>query len=187
MLNLGESKAIVYTTIGLYLFTTVCAAVIGVIMSIIFDKYYEVEPEIKPTVYPDVHLGCSVNNVTQQITSYLTEMADGSLSCVAGSADESTTFRVDDVNGYFPDPNKSHFVKLTLSESLVQGLFKQLVPDNFVGTFASGNFLGTIVLAAGVGIALVNLQKKTPPNVKWTSILTIQIIEELAIVFMMFM
>ena len=44
-----------YTTIGLYLFTTVCAAVIGVIMSIIFDKYYEVEPEIKPTVYPDVH------------------------------------------------------------------------------------------------------------------------------------
>ena len=187
MLNLGESKVIVYTTLGLYLLTTICASLIGVFMSIIFDQYYEVEPKLSATVYPDIHLGCSVNNATQQITSYLTELADGSLSCVAGSADESTKFRVDDVNGYFPDPNKSHFVKLTLSESLVQGLFKQLVPDNFVGTFASGNFLGTIILAAGVGIALVNLQKKMPPNVKWTSILTIQIIEELAIVFMMFM
>ena len=187
MLNLGESKVIVYTTLGLYLLTTICASLIGVFMSIIFDQYYGVVPKIATPLYPDVHLGCSVNNATQQITSYLTEMTDGSLSCVAGSANESTTFRVDDVNGYFPDPNKSHFEKLTLSQSLVEGLFKQLVPDNFMGVFVEGNFLGTIILAAGVGIALVNLAKKTPPNVKWTSILTIQIIEELAIVFMMFM
>lgn len=186
MMNLGESGAIVGTTLGLYILTTVCASLIGVFMSVIFSNYYSVAPDEETTKYSDVRLGCSVDSVTQQITSYLTEADDGNLSCVAVSANETTTFRVDDVNGYFPDPNKSNLEQLTLSESLVDGLFNQLVPDNFLGAFTDSNFLGIIVLAAGVGIALVRLERNTPPNVKWTSILTIQIIEELAVVFMMF-
>jgi len=187
MLNLGESGVIVGTTLGLYLLTTVCASLIGVLMSVIFSQFYYVEDMAEPQIYPDVRLGCSVNNVTQEITSFLTETDDGSISCVAGSADASTTFRVDDVNGYFPNPSaESELAQMTLSESLVSGLFQQLVPDNFLGAFTDSNFLGIIVLAAGVGIALVKLERNTPPNVKWTSILTIQIIEELAIVFMMF-
>lgn len=187
MLNLGESGVIVGTTLGLYLLTTVCASLIGVLMSVIFSQFYYVEDMAEPQIYPDVRLGCSVNNVTQEITSFLTETDDGSISCVAGSADTSTTFRVDDVNGYFPNPSaESELAQMTLSESLVSGLFQQLVPDNFLGAFTDSNFLGIIVLAAGVGIALVKLERNTPPNVKWTSILTIQIIEELAIVFMMF-
>ena len=185
MLNLGEGGTIVGTTLGLYLLTTVCASLIAVIMSVIFSNFYAVEVEEKPPVYPDVYLGCSVNNETQQITSYLTEADDGSISCAAGSAGESTTFRIEDVNGYFPT-SESEIAQLTLSESLVKGVFQDLIPDNFFGAFSNGNFLGVIVLAAGVGMALVRLERNKPPNVQWTVILSIQIIEELAEVFMMF-
>jgi hypothetical protein len=55
-----------------------------------------------------------------------------------------------------------------------------------VGLFTSGNFLGVIVLGAGFGVALVQLQKDMPPEVKWDKIITIQVIEEVMQVFMKF-
>ena len=39
--------------------------------------------------------------------------------------------------------------KLTLGESLYQGLFMQLIDVNMFGMFVGGNFLGVIVLGAG--------------------------------------
>jgi Na+/H+-dicarboxylate symporter len=42
------------------------------------------------------------------------------------------------------------------------------------------------VLGAGFGVALVQLQKEMPPEVKWDKILTIQVIEEVMQVFMKF-
>ncbi|EJK63807.1 hypothetical protein THAOC_15516 [Thalassiosira oceanica] len=103
-----------------------------------------------------------------------------------GDAGQASTFRVDDINGYFAVSTKATGpAKLSISESLRDGLFYQLVPNNFVGAFADANFLGVIVLSTAVAVALVKLEKNMPDEVMWTRILTIQIIEELVHVFMM--
>ena len=42
MLSLGEAGKVVGTTIGLYVFTTICAALIGIVSSLIFSNYYSI-------------------------------------------------------------------------------------------------------------------------------------------------
>ena len=150
MLKLGEAGSVVGTTIGLYMLTTLAAAVIGVVMSVSFSGFYTLnEDGHAEAVQPDVLLGCATDG--DAITSYLTEMEDGSVSCVTGDgAGDASAFRVDDVNGYFALSAKARGpAELTVSESLRDGLFNELVPNNFVGAFADANFLGVIVLATG--------------------------------------
>ena len=149
MLKLGEAGSVAGTTIGLYLLTTLAAAVIGVCMSVAFSNFYTLQDGQAEVVPPDVLLGCTTDGDT--ITSYLTEMDDGSVACVPGDgAGAASTFSVDDVNGYFALSAKARGpAELTISESLRDGLFNELIPNNFVGAFTDSNFLGVIVLATG--------------------------------------
>jgi Na+/H+-dicarboxylate symporter len=62
----------------------------------------------------------------------------------------------------------------------------QLIDDNMAGIFVNSNFLGVIVLGAGFGVALTQLTNKKPEGVNWDRIITIQLLEELLQVFMMF-
>ena len=122
MLSLGKAGKIVWTTIGLYLLTTVCASLVAVLSSFIFSRYYELkdghgEEEIAP---PDVRLGCTVDE-NDVIESYLTEQSDGSVICMSSSDDNTnntdTLFRLEDVNGHFQQSSDSlELAKLTFSE-----------------------------------------------------------------------
>ena len=119
-------------------------------MSVAFSGFYTLKDGQAEVVLSDIMLGCTTDG-GEGITSYLTELDDGSVSCVSGAEpSESTTFRVDDINGYFALSAKAQGpTQLTISESLRDGLFNQLVPNNFVAAFADANFLGVIVLATG--------------------------------------
>jgi len=100
--SLGKVGKIVGTTIGLYVFTTICAAMIGVLVSVIFSQFYHIENDGHAEIVPaDVRLGCTVNK-NDEIDSYLTKQADGSIMCMSIEADmNSTLFRLEDENGYF--------------------------------------------------------------------------------------
>jgi len=185
MLKLGEAGSIVGTSIGLYVITTLCAAIIGCVASIIFSQLYTLSDGHPELEEPDVRIGCTMNE-DEEITSYLTEGGDGSVTCVAdGEMGNSTIFRIVDVNGYFAKSDKAQGpAELTFSQSLYQGLFQQMIDDNFVGAFYEGNFLGVIILGAGIAVALTRLEKEMPKEVNWTCIVTIQLLEELMQIFM---
>eukprot|EP00804_Cyclotella_cryptica_P007304 CCRYP_002543-RB/>CCRYP_002543-RB protein AED:0.06 eAED:0.06 QI:169/1/1/1/0/0/2/396/529 len=187
MLLLGQAGKMVGVTIGLYISTTICAVILGVLSSLAFSSLYpKNDGEGTASVVPEVKLGCSVDAVTGLASSFLTEMSDGSLVCTTENSTDSI-FLMEDVNGYFAtSPSVTVVTEITLSESLYQGLFMQLIGPNMLGLFIDNNFLGVIVLAAAFGIALSLLANNPPKGVKWTQLVSIQVLEELMQVFMMF-
>ena len=132
----------VAVTIGLYIFTTFCAVVFAVIASLIYSgKYVVADDATEDVPIPEVMLACSAD-----ATSFLTEMNDGSVMCAAGDPTEESLFLMQDVNGYFATSMGDDApAKLSLSESLYEGLFMQLVGPNMIG-FVDSKFLGVIVL-----------------------------------------
>lgn len=85
MLSLGKAGTIVGTTIGLYVCTTIVAALIGVASSVIFSRYYVLNNSGGETEVPaDVRLGCQVDG-KGEIESYLAEMPDGEYGTCASS------------------------------------------------------------------------------------------------------
>lgn len=121
MLSLGETGTIVSTTIGLYVLTTVCAAIIGVVCSLTFEGFYVLMNDQENVVEPDVALECK----GETSNSYLTEM-DGSIVCMPLGAGTSL-FRLHDINGYFA---KSELAKgapeLSLSDSIYEVRKKEI-------------------------------------------------------------
>ena len=148
MLALGKAGSVVGHTIGLYILTTVCAALIGVLSSLAFStKYDPLEQEDAAVVPAEMRLACSVDGA-ENPTSFLTEMNDGSVMCAAGDPTDESLFLMQDVNGYFVAANEgSGITQMSISESLYEGLFMGLIGPNMVGLFYDNNFLGVIVLA----------------------------------------
>jgi Na+/H+-dicarboxylate symporter len=186
MLCLGKAGTMVAVTIGLYIFTTICAVTFAIIGSLIYSDQYAVADDTSgDTSIPEVTLACSVDSAGNP-TSFLTEMNDGSVMCAAGEPTDESLFLMDDVNGYFATTSEGGPAKMTLSESLYKGLFMQMIGPNMVGLFVDNNFLGVIVLGTAFGIALTSLGNNPPKGVKWTQILIVQLLEELMHIFMMF-
>ena len=136
----------VAATIGLYIFTTICAVTFAIIGSLIYSGQYAVADDTSEDVpVPEVTLACSVDGAGNP-TSFLTEMNDGSVMCAAGDPTDESLFLMEDVNGYFATSTEEGPAKMTLSESLYQGLFMQMIYPNMVGLFVDNNFLGVIVM-----------------------------------------
>jgi Na+/H+-dicarboxylate symporter len=114
-------------------------------------------------------------------------MNDGSLMCAAGDPTIEALFLMQDVDGYYATSSAAKGItEMSLSESLYQGLFMNLIGPNMVGLFVDNNFLGVIILACAFGVALSRLAAHPPKGVKWNQILTVQVLEELMTICMMF-
>ena len=194
-LSIGGAGVIVGTTIGLYVLTTICAAVIGVVTSLIFSPFFDVVPGAETegeaaavaSLIPEVHMGCGALTENGESTHYLTLNSGGLLECVSVPMNETAntwlndTFLLYDVNGHFQTSfDGAGPAKLSLGESLYEGLFMQMIDVNMLGMFVKANFLGTIILGAGFGVALTRLSKNRPDGVSWDRILTIQLLEEVS-------
>ena len=190
---MGGAGAIVGTTIGLYVLTTICAAIIGVITSLIFSPFFHVVPgeetegEAAAATLPEVHMGCGALTESGESMHYLTLNSGGLLECTSVPMNKTTntwlndTFLLYDVNGHFQKSfDGAGPAKLSLGESLYKGLFMQMIDVNMLGMFVKANFLGTIILGAGFGVALTRLAKNKPEGVNWDRILTIQLLEEVS-------
>jgi len=142
MLALGDAGSIVGLTIGLYVCTTIFAACVGCTVAAIFSNTYILGDGAPDPVLPEILLGCEGGTSG----TYLAEQADGSITCAAAGSE----FMVEDLNGYFQKSKAAEgLAQLTLSESIYDGLFMKMAPNNMIGIFYDNNFLGAIVLGAG--------------------------------------
>ena len=158
MLALGKAGTMVAVTIGLYIFTTICAVCFAILSSLAYSsKYVVAEDTTGEAIPPEVRLACSVDDAMNP-TSFLTEMNDGSVMCAAGEATSESLFLMEDVNGYYATSADAKGVtQLSLSESLYQGLFMQLIGPNMVGLFTDNNFLGVIVLGVSESMLMISI------------------------------
>ncbi len=68
------------------------------------------------TILPEVRIGCNGD-----LTSLLAAQDDGSVVCTSegGANDTTTTFMMDDINGYFAvSPEAEGYAQLSLSDSI---------------------------------------------------------------------
>ena len=109
------------TTIGLYVLTTIAAALIGVFVSVLFSSLYTLKDGVGGSVVPAVKIGCSLDS-SGNPESFLTEQADGSIVCVEnGGSGNNTVFVIDDINGYFQvTPGAKGPPEISLSDSVYQ-------------------------------------------------------------------
>ena len=120
---MGGAGVIVGSTIGLYVVTTICAALIGVVTSLIFSRFYDVVPHYSD-VMPDPHvqIGCGTElNADGTAAHYLTLNNGGIFECSDVVVGSNNTFLMFDVNGYFEKSmNAAGPANLSLGESIYQ-------------------------------------------------------------------
>lgn len=120
---MGGAGVIVGSTIGLYVVTTICAALIGVVTSLIFSRFYDVVPHYSD-VMPDPHvqIGCGTElNADGTAAHYLTLNNGGMFECSDMVVGSNNTFLMFDVNGYFEKSmNAAGPANLSLGESIYQ-------------------------------------------------------------------
>jgi Na+/H+-dicarboxylate symporter len=155
MMTIGKASSIGWTVIGLYLFTTVAAAFFGSISTLMFMGLYNTE-EIDATAVdstPYVQLECGDEG------SFLGEDESGTVSCSANNT--GSNFMIYDINGVFATNNKAEGVaQVSLSDTIYNGIFTKIVPDNVIGAFAGNNFAAVIFFAIIFGAALSPLVQK---------------------------
>lgn len=106
----------VLNTIGLYAFTTVCAAIIGCIVSSKFARLHTLGNGADAPVTSEVRLECGTGSGT-----YLIEEPDGTVICSLAGEIMTCTFLVDDLNGYFQQSAAAQsLAELLLSELIYQ-------------------------------------------------------------------
>jgi len=150
MMSIGKASSIGWTVIGLYLSTTVAAAFFGCMSSLMFMGLYiteEADVEEKSPSY--IQLGC--NNVD----SVLAEDDNGSVACMSKNLTESmdSNFVLIDVNNALTSTD-SGIGAVSLSDTIYEGIFEKIVPDNIIGAFAGNNFAAVIFFAVVFGAAL---------------------------------
>ena len=148
MMGLGRASSIGWLTIGMYLLTTVIAAVIGCISIAIFKGLFE--QRIFDESGPDeVMLGCNRDGF------FIAEdPSSGALSCSNTADEASMTFTIDDVSGSFVKSSSGPKNSISLSDTFYDGVFIKLITSNIFQSFVSANFAAVVVFAIAFGFAL---------------------------------
>ena len=124
MMMVGAAGGVAGKTVGLYLITTLIAGTFGAVFAFVFSSWFAVSGEVElndDNIY--ITLGCN------ETDSYLTQSADGSVSCSANWTTEN------DITWIFGDPNGSFQMKdaafqdVSLSKTIYDGIFMKLVTD----------------------------------------------------------
>ena len=177
MMTLGRASSIGWLTIGLYLLTTVGASIMGIISIVAFkglfnEEYFEEDPP------PEVVLGCNAENF------FITEMTDGSLTCMEGTEDNvNSQFVISDIHGTFSKNGGGPKDDISLSDTIYDGVFKKLIPSNIFLSFVDANFAAVVVFAIAFGFALGRiLFKRVDGDISRSAV--IQLFKELDGVFL---
>lgn len=147
MVNAGKASTIGYKTIGLYLLTTVIAAVLGLISTIAYKQNFE-EGEITNAGPAYISLGC--NNPG----SLFVESEDGSINCSTDYTEQSSQFVLFDVSGTLVTNDGGVQDDLSMSDTIYEGVFMKLVTKNILSSFTEGNFAAVVFFAIFLGISI---------------------------------
>ena len=147
MMGLGRASSIGWLTIGMYLLTTVIAAVIGCISIAIFKGLFEqrIFDEDGPA---EVQLGCNADGF------FIAEDPSGALVCTNTADEDSMTFTISDVTGSFVKSSSGPKDSISLSDTFYDGVFIKLITSNIFQSFVEANFAAVVVFAIAFGFAL---------------------------------
>lgn len=151
MIEAGKAGAVGKWTVIAYFCSTLVASIEGLVAVAIFKDRFSRKTEDETSTF--VNFMCPDG-------TYLVE-DDGDIFCAAKGEYNKTAynFEVDNVNGYFQTTGDD-FNVITFSQTLQDGIFKKLVPDNIVGEFATGGFVGVVMFGIVFGAASQMLTKK---------------------------
>lgn len=159
MMTVGKAGSIGWKTISLYLLTTVCAAILGILSTLGIKGLYQ-QGEFMEDGPAVVQLMCSSEG------TYVTEGDDGALSCSAmmddSMADDMmspTQFILDDLSGTFVKSSGGP-AEVSLSDTVYDGVFRKLITDNITSSFAAGSFAAVVFFAIVMGVALARVVDK---------------------------
>ena len=148
MMNVGRASTVGVKTIGLYLFTTVVASVIGIISIMIFKPFFKTE-ELEVNTQSRVQLGCEAED-----GSFLAHDGSGSVFCSANLTEGmSNYFSIEDVDGTFVSVSSGP-AELSFSDTIYDGVFGKMITDNIFGSFVEANFAAVVLFAIFMGAAL---------------------------------
>jgi Na+/H+-dicarboxylate symporter len=158
MMTIGKAGSVGWKTIGLYLLTTVIAAVLGIISIVSFKGLFE-EGDFSERGPAKIRLGCNEDG------SFLSEMVDGTLMCTADYLEEmDTEFTIVDITKTFVKNGGGARNDISLSDTVYDGVFTKLVTENITGAFVSANFAGIVAFAIAFGVALSRVMDKKKAN-----------------------
>jgi len=161
MMKAGKAVSIGWKTIGLYAVGTCAAAIEGLCIVLIFKRWFSRKEEDPESILPLFNIFCD-----QGKNSILAQNAStGVIECVAATAMETmsnvTNFLMDDINNVFAIAKGSGIKNdVSLSETVQNGVFKNLVSGNIVADLANASFLSVITFSLFFGVALISVGKK---------------------------
>ncbi|KAL3905487.1 MAG: hypothetical protein SGILL_009659 [Bacillariaceae sp.] len=148
MMSVGKASSIGWTVIGLYIATTIMAAIFGCLSTLAFMGLYQTEnfPEESPAY---IQFGCTEPGYM------LAEVDGGNVMCSANytSDDPNVNFILDDVSKTIVR-STGGVSQVSLSDTIYKGIFQKIVPSNIIGAFAGNNFAAVIFFAILFGVAL---------------------------------
>ena len=107
--------------------------------------------------------------------SFLGEDESGTITCSTNNAG-SSQFMIYDVNNVFATTNtvvKSSVAQVSLSDTIYNGIFTKIVPNNIIGAFAGNNFAAVIFFAIIFGAALSPLVSSKKENKEGKTLMAI--------------
>ncbi len=140
MVNAGKASTIGYKTIGMYLLTTVIAAVLGLISTMAYKQYFK-EGEITYAGPAYISVGC--NNPG----SFFVESEDGSVNCSTDYTEQSSQFILFDISGTLVTKDGGVQDDLSMSDTIYEGVFMKLATKNILSSFTEGNFAAVVFFA----------------------------------------
>lgn len=148
MMGLGRASSIGWLTIGLYLVTTILAAILGIISIVSFKSLFE-QGSFEDAPPAQVTLGCTTEN------SFVTETEDGTLQCLESDGDsEDVKFYIKDITGSFVKTSGGTRNDISLSDTMYQGIFVKMITSNIFESFVEANFAAVVIFAIAFGFAL---------------------------------
>lgn len=155
MMAVGRAGAVGSKTVGLYLFTTLLASVIGMITIMVFKGLFKVK-DVESGGDFRVQLGCDSEG------GYLAhDSVDGSVFCSANLTDnQSSYFHIEDIDGTFITASSGPQDDLSFSDTIYDGVFSKLITSNVFESFVEANFAAVVLFGIACGAALARALTK---------------------------
>jgi Na+/H+-dicarboxylate symporter len=154
MMDVGKASSIGWKTIGLYLLTTIAAAILGILSTLSLKSLY-LEGDFDTSGLPMITLECNEDG------SFLAEGDNGAVTCSANyTNDDDIKFVINDITNTFSRRSSGARDDISLSDTIYDGVFTKLVTDNIMGAFVAANFAAVVVFAIAFGVALSRVATK---------------------------
>jgi len=146
MMSLGRASSVGWLTIGLYLMTTVVAAIVGIISILSFKGLFD-EGSFEEDGPATVTLGCNE-------PGFFIAETDAGLMCSDAAEDMDMEFVINDVTGAFVKKSGGARDDISLSDTFYNGIFTKLISSNIFNSFNTANFAAVVVFAIAFGAGL---------------------------------